>query len=405
MRRLSSIPIGGAVLAAVAVVVAYSAAGDARPGLGEPSPEPRVRGGVGEAGGVPAIQAGPRELGTGSLSSLPLLRNCKTKRISSYDRSGGNADSVRIPARASGTIADIRGAGCIKHIWTGTRNPDPYHLRKVLIRMWWDDEKQPSVDCPRGDFFGVGHAAPATYFSLPLNMVQADSRDQPAGNCYFPMPFRSRARIEIVNDTADDFLLWFYVDYEEYDDLPADVAFFHAQWHRENPCPRGSGGPLNTTGKENYVILDAVGRGAYVGCVLSVHALERGWWGEGDDMIFIDGEPWPPSIHGTGTEDYFCSGYEFPETQAWHGPYHGVSLQGGGGSQSMWNTLAGKTNRWSVYRFHIEDPVTFEKSIRVTLEHGHGNDRSDDWSSVAYWYQLEPHKPFPPMLKVEERLP
>jgi hypothetical protein len=355
---------------------------------------------------VAADQAGGTSdmLGTTSLSSLPILRKFKSRRVSSYDRTGGNGDCFPIAAHASGVIADIEGPGCIKHIWMGTRTPDPYHLRKILIRMYWDDEKEPSVDCPRGDFFGVGHAAATTYFSQPLSMVQADRPDQPATNCYFPMPFRKRARIEIVNDTDEEFLLWYYVDYEAYDELPGDVACFHAQWRRENPCEKKPE-RLNVTGDDNYVVLDAEGRGIYVGCVLSVHALERGWWGEGDDMIFIDGEKWPPSLHGTGTEDYFCSGYEFPEAQPWYGPYHGVSLAGGGGSQNMWNTLAGKTNRWSVYRFHIEDPVAFEKSIRVTIEHGHSNNRGDDWSSVAYWYQMEPHKPFPPMPGVEERLP
>jgi hypothetical protein len=142
--------------------------------------------------------------------------------------------------------------------------------------------------------------------------------------------------------------------------------------------------------------LEATGRGHYVGCVLNIHNLrdttEWNWYGEGDDMIFIDGEAWPPSLHGTGTEDYFNTAW--CPTQTYHAPYHGITLPGG----DNWG------GQISLYRFHIEDPVPFERSIRVSIEHGHANKRSDDYSSVAYWYQAEPHEPFD-LAPVEQRAP
>ena len=167
----------------------------------------------------------------------------------------------------------------------------------------------------------------------------------------------------------------------------------------------------NTTAAGNYVVLDARGKGQYVGCVLSVEGLSPGWWGEGDDMVFVDEEvaddgapKWPPAIHGTGTEDFMNFSYEFPVRDTAYGLYHGVSLPGAA-RQNDWETLSGKSNQWSVYRFHIQDPIPFQQRILVTCEHGHANDRADDWSSVAYWYQAEPHGPFPEMLPVSQRLP
>lgn len=156
-------------------------------------------------------------------------------------------------------------------------------------------------------------------------------------------------------------------------------------------------GGKNTTGADNYVLLDAVGRGHYVGCNLNIHnlrpTLEWNWYGEGDDMIFIDGEAWPPSLHGTGMEDYFDTAW--CPTQEYSSPYHGIILGGG----PNWS---GKV---SFYRYHIQDPIMFEKSIRVTIEHGHANRRSDDYSSTAYWYQDEPHGERAPLPPVRDRLP
>jgi hypothetical protein len=241
-------------------------------------------------------------------------------------------------------------------------------------------------------------------------------------NCYFQMPYANGARIEIVNDMEwPVHAFYYYVDYEEYDRLDDDVLRFHAQWRRQNPTDgmdlAGKDASAafqikNLDGKGNYVILEAEGRGHYVGCNLSVDNIEVGdraalivhspekqepleWWGEGDDMIFIDGEGFPPSLHGTGSEDYFCNAWGM---QSHAFPYAGTSL-------FEYDPEFPGRRKCTSYRFHIEDPVIFAKSIRVTIEHGHGNHQSNDYSSTAYWYQTEPHKPFPEMLPLAERLP
>jgi len=328
------------------------------------------------------------------LSGLAHLRNYKSKRVSSWDRTGGNADFITIPSHKRVVFADIKGAGCIRHIWITIACKDKYYMRKILLRMYWDGEANPSVECPIGDFFGVGHGLVNHFVSLPLSMITGGD-DKAALNCYFPMPFAESARIEVENECDVEVSHFYYhVDYELYDAIDEDLGRFHACWNRENPC-KALDTDINLTGKDNYVILEAVGKGHYVGCNLSIHNLSTDWFGEGDDMIFIDGEGFPPSLHGTGTEDYFCAAWAFP-TGVYYGPYHGISLAG---NRKDW------TGKWTAYRFHIEDPIAFDKSIRVTIEHGHANNRSDDYSSVAYWYQTEPHKKFKKMLNVAERLP
>jgi len=341
-------------------------------------------------------------LGSSSLRNLAELRDVRSKRISSFDRTGGNDDRLHIPPRSTATLADIQGAGCITHIWTTIACRDPFHLRKIVLRMWWDNEPEPSVEVPVGDFFGLGHAQKTYFVSLPLQMFDRGF------NCWFPMPFATRARIEAENETDDEVIYYYYIDYEEidnkaYDRLEGEYGRFHAQWRRENPTtvrePDGydeRGQRLNTTGRDNYIILEAEGRGHYVGCHLDVDMPEPGWWGEGDDMIFIDGEPWPPSLHGTGTEDYFCGAWNFNRLErTFCTPYYGYHFK----------TNPDYTGKHSMYRFHIEDPVRFQKSILVTIEHGHANDKQGDWSSTAYWYQTEPHKSFPKLLPVDQRLP
>ncbi|MEZ4572428.1 MAG: glycoside hydrolase family 172 protein [Thermomicrobiales bacterium] len=231
-------------------------------------------------------------------------------------------------------------------------------------------------------------------------------------SCYFPMPFQSSGRWTIENESSVEALVYYYIDYELFDD-PDQVdgqAYFHAQWHRENPTQGVSdegwdnrewlvGGSEPSDPTQNYVILEATGRGHFVGCHLDIENLRDvpddvfNWYGEGDDMFFIDGESWPPSLHGTGTEDYF--GTAWCPTQEYNGPYHGVILPGG----PNWS------GKISLYRYHIEDPVRFRESMRVTIEHGHANRRSDDVSSTAYWYQTEPHQTHPPLLPVDQRLP
>lgn len=354
--------------------------------------------------------------GYGALGSLPRIRDCRVRRASSYDRSGGNADWLVIQPGESVRFAELSGAGVIRHLWFGGGAPEPHYHRKLVLRMYWDGEQSPSVDVPLGDFFGVGHGASGSFFAQPLSMYIADRATGPTRNCWFPMPFADGAMLELVNEGTAPYHHYFYVDYEEHKTIPDDLGRFHAQWRRENPTvavttPADGSEIKNTTGTDNYVILDAAGRGQYVGCVLSVQGLSPGWWGEGDDMVFVDDEigedgslGWPPTIHGTGTEDFMNFSYEFPVRDAAYGLYQGVSLSGAV-HQNDWSNLAGKSNQWSVYRFQVQDPIPFQRRILVTCEHGHGNDRADDWSSVAFWYQSEPHAPFPSLPGLEDRLP
>lgn len=353
------------------------------------------------------------DLGISSLSGIARLRDgVRRERVSSYDVEGGNRDWWTIAPGDTATIADLRGAGCIKHIWMTVGTSEPAWARRVMLRAWWDGEAEPSIECPLGDFFGIGHGIIKNFWSIPLQMSAHDGR---AFNCWFPMPFASAARLEVHNEGEAMINLYFYVDYEHYERLEDGYGRFHAQWRRENPTT-GWGDPNrrfaddpdymwevwskpNLDGAGNYVILEAQGKGHYVGCHLDIDCFAReknDWYGEGDDMIFIDDEPWPPRLHGTGTEDYFNTA--FGPHQEFCAPYQGITVWSGD-EEWPWR---GKN---STYRYHIEDPVYFEKSIRVTIEHGHANSLSNDYSSTAYWYQSEPHAPFPALLPVEERLP
>lgn len=347
-----------------------------------------------------------------SLRDLARLRDTSRRRVSSFDRSGGNEDRITLQPGDTVELTNIAGAGSVNHIWmtvapanpTTPDSPDNDFLRKLVLRAYWDGNEHPSILVPLGDFFGVGHARTTNFASLPLQMSPEDGK---AFNSFFHMPFADGARFEITSE-CDELVLWFYyyIDYEAFDELEPGIGRFHASWHRENPTDgteqgeRTNGEYLfmgdNTSGDGNYVILDTVGKGHYVGCTFNVtnlrHTESWNWYGEGDDMIFIDGEPWPPNIHGTGTEDYFNTAW--CPSQEFHGPYHGITLPGG----PNWS------GQISMYRFHIEDPITFEKSIRVTIEHGHDNHRSDDISSVAYWY-LDRVDESLTLAPVEQRLP
>lgn len=348
-----------------------------------------------------------------SLRDLPRLRRTRRRRSSSWDRTGGNDDRETVGPGATTTLLDVDGAGVVTHLWITVATPRtlrhpfpgrPDLLRRLVLRAWWDGESEPSVAVPLGDFFGVGHGRTTNFVSLPLQMSPEDGK---ALNCWFAMPFGDGARMEITSELDDeDVFVYFYVDYEELDDLGDELGRFHAQWRRQNPTVGVSERWMtnqafqfhgtNLDGRDNYTILEATGHGHYVGCVLNIQDRRRtrkwNWYGEGDDMIFIDGDEWPPTLHGTGTEDYVNTAW--CPTQSYSAPYHGVTLTGG----KNWRGPV------SLYRFHVEDPVVFQRSIRVSIEHGHANRRSDDWSSVAYWYQAEPHAPFT-LAPVEERLP
>jgi hypothetical protein len=323
-----------------------------------------------------AACGGPKDQGL--LSSLGRTQDYVSKRVSSYDRTGGNKDSLTIKAGETAVLADLKGPGAIHHIWV-TIAAEAFYGRKIVLRLYWDGEAAPSVEAPIGDFFGVGHGLDRNVDSIPI-AVSSEGR---ARNCYWPMPFRRSARVTVTNEgTAEVPAFYYYVDYRELKSLPADAVYFHAQYHQETPCEPG----------RNYVILDAEGRGHYVGCNLSVLERAMGWWGEGDDMIYVDGESFP-SLQGTGSEDYFSDAWGMRESAR---PFYGCPLQ-------EEDFLAGA--KATVYRFHIPDPIPFKTSIRATIEHGHANDRSDFYSSTAYWYQAEPHKPFPALPPVAARLP
>jgi D-arabinan exo alpha-(1,3)/(1,5)-arabinofuranosidase (non-reducing end) len=312
------------------------------------------------------------------------------KRSSSYDRTGGNADSRRLPPGETLTLLDAGGPGLVSHIWMTIASPERYHLKKLVLRMYWDDEATPSVEAPVGDFFGLGLGDYFLYQSAPL-MVSPDN----ALNCFFPMPFRKHARITVTNEgqrAVDAY--YFNIDYREYKKpLPEGTLYFHAQYRQCAPCTAIVSDGKNLDGKNNYVWMTAEGRGQFVGVTMSVMENADNWWGEGDDMFFVDGEKLP-SINGTGTEDYFLGAWDFGGKpfyyQLYGAPVVGPERQG---------------SRWSVYRFHLDSPITFTKSLRATIEHGHADDRADNYYSVAYWYQTEPHAPFPPLPPVEERLP
>jgi hypothetical protein len=343
------------------------------------------------------------------LDQLTVLKNYQSKRISSWDRTGGNRDWITISPGDKAILADIKGPGCIRHIYATLSSLDRFYYRNLIIRIYWDEEEKPSVEVPLGDFFGIGHCKVRYFTSLLLTVNPGALFIGTDGlNSYFPMPFSKRCLIEVVNES--DFKLdhlWYHIDYEEYDKPEQNLVRFHAQWRRENPCRpvlpesveklslENQTGDIgkNLTGKENYVILEAEGKGNYAGCLLNVDNIVGGWWGEGDDMIFIDGEKWPPSFHGTGTEEIFGGG-ACPNVE-YSGPYTGFHLI----SHSDWS---GKN---SMYRFFIADPIRFQESIKVTIEHGHANNLANDYSSVAYWYQTEPHKEFSPLLPREKRAP
>jgi hypothetical protein len=332
-------------------------------------------------------------------SSLQQAKDYVQHRSSSYDRSGGNADARPVAPGETLTLLDENGPGLVTHIWVTIASDDPYHLKALVLRAYWDGEATPSVEAPIGDFFGLGLGDYHLYQSIPLQ-VSSDK----ALNCFFPMPFQKHARITVTNEGAiktDAF--YFNIDYRAYaKSLSADQLYFHAQYRQAAPAqgtttPWKSNGNMdhlkNPNGEGNYVWVEATGRGHFVGVTMSVLQNQDKWWGEGDDMFFVDGEK-VPSINGTGSEDYFLGAWDFGGHPFSYGLY---------GAPVVGQEVAG--GRSSVYRFHLDSPITFTKSLRATIEHGHANHRSDNYFSVAYWYQSEPHAPFPSLPNLEQRIP
>lgn len=329
----------------------------------------------------------------------------RTGRASSWDTSGRNRDWWVIAPGESRVLADIAGPGCLTHIWMTQRGG----YRDCLLRITWDNAVAPSVLCPLGDFFCLGHNIVNSFQSLlftasvhqtrsnRLNVVESSPTDPSrqienkgcALNSYVPMPFRRRCVVELVNEGPAPQEQFFYIDYETYAKPPSgDLGYFHAEFRRTNPF-RGWGPEIRVNQPEcdaanlgrdaweqNYVILDARGRGHYLGCNLSVTNFQGTWWGEGDDMIWVDGYKWPPDLHGTGSEDYFG--------QAW--AMQPNAFLRNGTSLFEYQTGGYQTS----YVFHLENRVHFEREVRVTIEQGHANHLANEMSSVAYFYLDQP---------------
>jgi len=296
--------------------------------------------------------------------------------------------SVRIKSKTTYTVAEIDGPGSVQHIWmTPTGN-----WRYSIIRFYWDDETEPSVECPVGDFFGMGWGQYAQLTSLAVTVNPGS-----AFNCYWPMPFRKKCRITMENIGNEDMVLYYQVDYI-LTEVPADAAYFHAQFRRTNPLPY----------KTDYTLIDGIkGKGHYVGTYIAWGVHNNGWWGEGEIKFFMDGDTNYPTICGTGTEDYFCGSYDFDTRKKnaagvetvdyteFVTPYAGLHqvIRGDGHYQVM--------QRFGMYRWHINDPIRFEKDLRVTIqalgwrEGGRYLPLQDDIASVVFWYQAEPHTSFP----------
>ncbi len=291
--------------------------------------------------------------------------------------------SVRIKAHTTFTLADIDGPGAIQQIWM---TPAPLNkTRDNILRFYWDGEEQPSVEVPLGDFFACGWGKYAQVNSLAV-CVNPGS----AFNCYWTMPFRKKARVTMENRDDKDMTLYYQINYA-LAPVPDDAAYFHAQFRRVPNLPA----------KAVYTILDNVqGRGHYVGTYLAWEVRSPGWWGEGEIKFYLDGDRQFPTICGTGTEDYFCGSYNFEnrETkkyQTFSTPYSGLA-------QVLPPDLTYVPGqRFGLYRWHITDPVRFQKDLKVTIQalgwqSGHRYlPLEDDIASVAYWYQTEPHAKFP----------
>lgn len=309
----------------------------------------------------------------GGLDGLIQKQRYEARRSSSaHEDLHRNGDGRAVAAGETLVLAELEGPGVINHIWTTVGSYDPFNARSLVLRMYWDGAEHPSVQAPLGDFFGVGHGASENFVSQPV-AVSAEGR---ARSCYWRMPFRKSAKVTVTNESNEYRCdsLYYYVDWQKHETLPEDMPYFHAQYRQDMPAEPG-----------DYTILETEGDGHYVGTVYSVQQVELGWFGEGDDRFYIDGES-EPSLRGTGTEDYFGDAWGFRKFST---PYYGVSLWEG--------YFPG--DRGTAYRWHIEDPVPFKNSLKVSIEHrgsiftdeaqhlGQFNERPDWLSSVAFWYQ------------------
>jgi hypothetical protein len=323
------------------------------------------------------------DTGTGAFAARELGRGWKV------------SPSVVIKTKTTFTIAEIDGPGSIQHIWmTPTGN-----WRFSILKFYWDDETEPSIECPVGDFFcmGWGQYSPLQSLAITVNPGSAF-------NCYFPMPFHKKCKIAMENIDSKDMTLYYQVDYI-LTDVPNDAAYLHAQFHRDRFVPI----------KEPYILVDLIkGRGHYVGTYIAFETHDNGWWGEGEIKFYMDGDNQFPTICGTGTEDYFCGSYDYDtknknafgvETTNYTEfctPYCGLHqvIRGDGHYNVM--------QRFGMYRWHITDPIRFEKDLRVTIQDlgwlsgPRYLSRRDEIASVVYWYQTEPHVKFPTIPSKDE---
>jgi hypothetical protein len=324
----------------------------------------------------------------------------------------GRKGSAYLPLPAGGelTLADIEGPGVVRHIWITV--PDrtdggPFVLRDLVLRMYWDDETVPSVEAPLGDFFCNGFGTRALVTSEPIVVAPTGGM-----NSYIPMPFRRRARIVLSSEHAADVdHVFFQVDYTVGDDVPEGTAYFHAQWRRSNATTRLG---------EDHVILDGVeGSGRYLGTYIGLASLSRYWWGEGEVKFFLDGDTELPTLCSTGLEDYAGGAWAFqdelrhdpePVPITFSAPYCGYPFFSDRDDTRAGTFIQSTAPMHAVYRWHLPDPIWFERELRVTVQQIGVWDkglfeRSDDIFSVAYWYQTEPHTAFPALADVQGRTP
>lgn len=360
------------------------------------------------------------------MGGLPFFTGGKSRSINWENRTGGKGKGgmassdlgpsrkgspciPRIAANEAVTLAEIQGPGVIQHIWITVTDRiserNRYVLRDLVLRMYWDDETEPSVESPLGDFFCCGFGVSYTVNSMPIAVNPTRGF-----NCYFPMPFHKSARITIENQCDEDVSAFFYqVDYCLLDAPQQNVGYFHANWRRQRITVKG----------EDYVILDQVrGRGKYIGTYLALTTLERYWYGEGEVKFYLDGDKEYPTICGTGTEDYFGGAWSFASQEngrtvenTFCTPFLGYPYYSHHDTQ-IHNDYHNDDQmpQRSFYRWHIMDPILFEEDLRVTIQqigvyHGGLFERQDDVASVAYWYQTEPHTAFGVLMERRERWP
>lgn len=330
------------------------------------------------------------------------LTDTTSARASSFDPTGGNIDYRPIAPGETLELARVTGAGIVRHVYFSILG-GPHYLRDLVLRAYWDGSETPCVEVPFGDFFGLGQERPRFFASLMVAVNPGDLGvfGTYGFNSYFPMPYAHGARFTLSNEGTDPVAaVWYHIEYERMRALPTGLGRFHAVWNRESPT-QAVGAVVDTTlhaginasGADNYVVLDAAGHGSLAGIFLNIDNATDRWYGEGDDMIFIDGEAWPPSYHGTGSEEIFGGGA--CPTAEYAGPYTGFHLIGN-------LDYRGKV---SMYRFYVNDPVRFRKSIRMSIEHGHANNFANDYSSTAFWYQSDPHKAFRALPPAAQRRP